>query len=116
MVSETKHLRIMFWDLGPTWDVWCWEPSIYELFLGFWTHLGCLVLETKHLRNTFGFWNHLGCLVSETTHLRIIFRIWDPPGMFGVRSPTFTNLFLAFGPDLGCLVSDTQHLRIIFGI
>ena len=57
---------------------WCWKPNIYELFLGFWTHLGCLV--------------------SETQHLRIICGILDPPGMSGVRNPTFTHYFWDFGP------------------
>merc|ERR1712216_1050874 len=105
-----------FWDLGPFWDVWCPKPNIYELFLGFWTLLGCLV--------------------SKTQHLRIIFGILDPFGMSGVRNPTFTNSFWDFGPFwgvwcqkpniyelflgfwtlLGCLVSEPQHLRIIFGI
>ena len=58
LVLETQHLRIIFeildppgmfgvrnptftnyfWDFGPTWDVWCWKPNIYELFLRFWTY------------------------------------------------------------------------------
>ena len=63
LVLETQHLRIIFWILdppgmpgvrnptittyfwvfGPTWDVWYQKPNIYELFLGFWTHLEVLV-------------------------------------------------------------------------
>ena len=115
----------------------CQKPNIYELF--FW------------------FWTHLGCMVSETQHLRMILGILDPLGMSGVRNPTFTNYFWDFGPTwdvwcqkpniyelflgfgthtwnawcwkpniyefflnfwthLGCLVSETQHLRILFGI
>ena len=55
-----------FWDFGPTWDVWCQKPNIYELFSGFWTHLGCLVLETQHVRIIFEILDlHLGCLVLE---------------------------------------------------
>ena len=58
LVLETQHLRIIFGildppgmpgarnptftnyfgDFGPTWDVWCWKPNIYELFLRFWTY------------------------------------------------------------------------------
>ena len=33
-----------FEDFGPTWDVWCQKPNIYELFLGF------VVLETHFPR------------------------------------------------------------------
>ena len=72
------------------------NPNIYELFLGFWTHLGCLV--------------------SETQHVRIIFGILDPPGMYGVKKPNIYELFFGIRTHLGCLVSETQHLRIIFGI
>ena len=80
-----------FLDFGPTWDVWCQKPNIYELFLGFWTHLGCLV--------------------SETQHLRIIFGIWDPPGMFGVGNPTCTNYLCDFGPTPGMLGVGTHFPR-----
>ena len=59
--------------------VWCQKPNIYELFLGFWTLLGCLVSETQHLRSIFG--------------------ILDPLGMSGVRIPTFTNYCWDFGPN-----------------
>ena len=75
--------------------VWCWKPNIYELFFGFWAHLGCLVLETHHLRIIFGILDpYLGCLVLETLHLRVVSEVWDP--------------------DLGCFVLETQHLRIVF--
>ena len=90
LVSETQHLRILFWildplgmsgvrnpiftnyfwDLGPFWGVWCQKPNIYELFWGF------------------------GTLFE----------------MYGVRNPTFMNYFWDLGPFLGCLVSETQHL------
>ena len=71
LVLETQHLRIMFWDFGFTWDAWCQKPNIYELFWGFWTHLGCLVSETQHLRIIFGIWTHLEVLVgSDHSRLR----------------------------------------------
>ena len=46
----------------------------------------------------------LECLVLETQHLRINFGILDPPGMYGVRNPTFTNYSLDLGPtwDVWC--------------
>ena len=115
LVLETQHLRIIvwildppgmpgvrnltftnyFWDLGPTWDVWCQKPNIYELF--------------------FGFCSHLGCLVSETKHLRINFGIWDPPGMFGVRNPTFTNYFWDLVPIPGMFGVGNPTFTIFWG-
>ena len=58
----------------------------------------------------------LECVVLETKHLRIIFGTLDPPGMPGLRNPTFTNYVWDFWTHLGCLVPETQHLRIIFWI
>ena len=58
------------------------------------------------VKNTFLVFCHakINSLVLETQHLRIIFGILDPPGMSGVRNPTFTNYFWDFGPtwDVWC--------------
>ena len=63
---QKPNIYELFWDFGPTWDVWCQKTYIYELLLRFWTHLGCLVLETQHLRMIFEILDlHLGCLVLE---------------------------------------------------
>ena len=55
-------------------------------------------------------------LVLETKHLQIMFRILDPPGMFGVRNPTFTNYFLDFGPtwDVWCWKPNIYELFLRF--
>ena len=96
-----------FWDLGPTWDVWGQKPNIYELFF-------------------LDFGLNLDVLCQKPNIYELFFGIWDPPGMFGVGNPTFTNyawdfgptwdvwcqkpniyeLFLGFGTQLGCLVSE----------
>ena len=60
--------------------VWCWTPNIYEVFLGCWTLLRCLVSETKHLRIIFEILEpDLEVLLLETQHLRIISEILDQP-------------------------------------
>ena len=69
----------------------CWKPNIYELF--------------------FGFWTHLGCLVSETQHLRIIFGILDPPGILDPRcgsDPSTSNLDCLQARHVLCL--QARHL------